>query len=64
MDGSQSSGQQESGTMKCCQHDAATLVGAAPLLIPDLPIAFRYSNVEEVAAPGLPPSIDHPPQLA
>ncbi len=64
LDASHSSGHQDSGTTKCCQHDAATLVGAAPLLIPDLLIAFRYSDIDEVVAPGAPPAIDHPPQLA
>ena len=64
LDGSHSSGQQHSGTTKCSHHDIAALMGAPPFVTPELPIAFFYSDVDDVVAPGAPPSIDHPPQLA
>jgi hypothetical protein len=63
----QSSDQQKgtAPTNGCASHDD-TVVISTPLgaLIPALPTAFRYVDIDEDAPDGAPPSIDHPPQLA
>ena len=63
----QSSDQQKgtAPTNGSASHDD-TVVISTPLgaLIPALPSAFRYVDIDEDAPDGTPPSIDHPPQLA
>lgn len=65
---SQASSDQQKGTAPTngtASHDD-TVVISTPLgaLIPALPSAFRYLDIDEDAPAGAPPSIDHPPQLA
>ena len=62
----QSSDQQKSRapTNGSSSHDDTVVIGT-PLgaLIPALPSAVRYVDIDEDASDGVPPSIDHPPQL-
>ncbi len=63
----QSSDQQKDGApnTNLGSHDDTVVLGS-PMspLIPALPCASRYLDIDEAAPVGVPPAIDHPPQLA
>ena len=63
---SQSSDQQKGSAPKnvSASHDDTVVISTSlKSLIPPLPSAFRYMDLDEDAPVGAPPTIDHPPQL-